>query len=143
MCKSILKHLKHEVMPTPTWTTWSQIMNDFWDLWNFPNCIGAIDGKYMKVQAPPHSGSKFFNYKHSFSVLLALTDAHYKFIVVDIGSYGRNSDGGIFVHSKLGKYLETHLGILQPKQLPRTSCLAPHVIVGDETFPLTIYLMRP
>ena len=27
------------------------------------------------------------------------------------GSYGRNSDGGIFVHSKLEKCLETHLGI--------------------------------
>jgi hypothetical protein len=25
------------------------------------------------------------------------------------GSYGRNSDGGIFAHSKLGRYLETHL----------------------------------
>ena len=27
------------------------------------------------------------------------------------GSYARNNDGGIFAHSKLGKYLETHLGI--------------------------------
>ena len=59
------------------------------------------------------------------------------------GSYGRNSDGGIFAHSKLGKYLETHLGIPDDKQLPGTSCLAPHVIVGDEAFPLKTYLMRP
>ena len=84
-------------MPTPTRTTWSQIVNDFWDLWNFPNCIGAIDGKHVKVQAPPNSGSKFFNYKHSFSVVV-LVDASYKFTVVDIGLYGRNSDGGIFAH---------------------------------------------
>ena len=27
------------------------------------------------------------------------------------GSYGRKSDGGNFVYSKLGKCLETHLGI--------------------------------
>jgi len=74
---------------------------------------------------------------------LALVDALYKFTVVDIGSYGRNDYGGIFAHSKLAKYLETHLGIPEDKQLPRTSCLAPHVIVGDETFPLKIYLMRP
>jgi len=97
----------------------------------------------MKVQAPPNSSSKFFNYKHSFSVLLALVDARYKFTVVDIGSYGRNSDGGTFAHSKLGKYLETHLVILEDKQLPGTSCLARHVIVGDKAFLLKTYLMRP
>jgi hypothetical protein len=131
-------------MPVPTRKTWSQIVNYFSDLWNFPNCIGAIDGKHVNVQAPPNSGSKFFNYKHSFSVvLLALVDAHYKFTVVDIGSYGRKSDGGIFAHPKLGKYLETHLGIPEDKQFPGTSCLTPHVIVGDEAFPLKTYLMRP
>jgi hypothetical protein len=133
-------------MPTPTRTTWLQIVNDFWDLWNFPNCIGAIDGKHVKVQVPPNSSSKFFNYKHSFSVvLLALVDARYKFTVVDIGLCGRNSDGGIFAHSKLGKYvyLEIHLGIPEDKQLPGTSFLSPHVIVGDEAFPVKTYLMRP
>ena len=132
-------------MPTPTRTTWSQIVNDFLDLWNFPNCTGAIKGKRVKVQAPPHSGSKFFNYKHSFFVvLLALVDALYKFTVVGIGSYGRNSAGGIFPHSKLGKYLETHLGIPEDEELPGTSCFfASYLIVGDDAFPLKTYLMRP
>jgi hypothetical protein len=59
------------------------------------------------------------------------------------GSYGRNSDGGIFAHSKLGKYLENPLAIPEDKQHPKTSCLAPHVIMGDEPFPLKTYLMRP
>jgi hypothetical protein len=123
-------------MPTPTRTTWSQIVNNFWDLWNFPNCIGAIDGKHQKIQAPPNSGSQYFKYKHSFSVvLLVLVDARYKFTVVDIGSYGRNGDGGIFAHSKLRKYLETHAGIPEDKQLSGTTCLAPHVM-GDKAFHL-------
>jgi hypothetical protein len=55
----------------------------------------------------------------------------------------RNSDGGIFAHSKLGKYLETHLGIADNKNSPGTSCLALHVIVGEEACPLKTYLMRP
>jgi hypothetical protein len=59
------------------------------------------------------------------------------------GLYGRNSDGGIFAHSKLGKYLETHLGIPEDKQLPGTLCLAPHVIMGDVAFPLKAYLLKP
>jgi hypothetical protein len=100
-------------------TTWSQIANDFWDLCNFPNCTGAIDTKHVRIQAPPNIGSKFFNYKQFFFVvLLALVDARYKSTVVDKGSHGGNSDGGIFVHLKLGKYLETHLGIPEDKWLP-------------------------
>ena len=131
-------------MPTPIRTTSLHIVNEFWVLWNFPNYIGAIDGKHVKIQVPPNSGSKFFSYKHSFSVvLLALVDVHYKFTVVDIGSYGRYSDGGIFAHSRLEKYLETQLGIPEDKQLPGTSCLAPHVTIGVEVFPLKTYLMKP
>ena len=37
VCKSNIKHLTREVMPTLTRTTWSQIVNDFRDLWNFRN----------------------------------------------------------------------------------------------------------
>jgi hypothetical protein len=91
-------------MPTPIRTIESQIVDDVWVLWNFPNYTGAIDGKHVKIQAPPQSGSKFFNYKHTFSVVqLALVDAHYKFTVVYIGSYGRNIDGGIFFTFKTRK----------------------------------------
>jgi len=59
------------------------------------------------------------------------------------GSYGRNSDGGIISHSNLGKYLETYLGLPEIKQLPGTLCLALHVIMGDEVFPLKSYLLKP
>jgi hypothetical protein len=40
-------------MPTPIRTTESQIVNDFSVLWNFPNYIGAIHGKHVKIQPPP------------------------------------------------------------------------------------------
>jgi len=119
-------------------------MNISWVLWNFPNYNGAIDGIHVNIQAPPNSGSKFFNYKHSFFVVqLVLVDAPYKFTLVDIGSYGRNSDGGIFAHSKLGKYSETHPGIPEEKQFPGTLRLAPHVIMGDEAFLLKTCLLKP
>jgi hypothetical protein len=92
-----------------------------------PHCIGAIDGKHMKIHAPPNSGSKFFNYK---VFLLALVDARYKFTVVDVGSYGRNSDGGIFTHSELRKYLKPYLGILEDTQLPGHVMLNPSCYCG-------------
>lgn len=145
VCRAIVKRLGEEFMPSPTEETWRQIAADFWELWDFPNCVGAIDGKHVKIRAPANSGSLFFNYKQTYSiVLLAVVDAKYKFVAVDIGAYGKNSDGGIFSRSKLGVGLEKNtLNIPPENMLPGTTCSAPYVLVGDEAFPLKSYLMRP
>ena len=42
---------------------WVEIAEQFETKWNFGNCIGAIDGNHVLIQAPPKSGSYFFNYK--------------------------------------------------------------------------------
>lgn len=139
-----------EMLPLPTEDKWKIIANDFKLLWNFPNCVGEVDGKHITIQAPSNSGSLYFNYKKTFSiVLIALVDANYNFIAVDVGSYGKNSDGDIFANSNLGNRLQQGtLGIPGNSPLPGTSiddvtCGVPHVIVGDEVFPLKTYLMRP
>lgn len=86
---------------------WMNIAKAFEERWNFPNCIGAIDGKHMLLQKPAKSGSTFYNYKHTFSiVLMALVDADYKFIYVDVGAQGRISDAGVFNNCKLSSLLE-------------------------------------
>jgi hypothetical protein len=134
-----------EVMPEPSEEQWKAIATDFWNIWNFPNCIGAVDGKHVNIEAPANSGSVYFNYKKTFSVvLLALVDATYNFIMIDVGSFGRSSDGGIFSHSALGRRMENgSLNIPLDSCLPGTNIKAPFVIVGDEAFPLKTYLMRP
>lgn len=69
---------------------WLKIADEFYSMWNFPNCIGAIDGKHCRIQAPANTGSAFHNYKGYFSfVLMAIVDARYRFIWVDIGNYGK------------------------------------------------------
>jgi hypothetical protein len=75
---------------------------------------------------------------------MALFDTHYRFIAVDIETYGKNSDGGIFSNSNLGKALERKkLNISDGKSLPGTIEKLPFTIIGDEAFPLKTYLLRP
>jgi hypothetical protein len=55
-------------MATPTNQQWSEIAEGFQDKWQFPNCLGALDGKHVLIFAPKKSGTMFFNYKKTFSV---------------------------------------------------------------------------
>ena len=83
---------------------WLQKATSFEKLWKFPHCVGSIDGKHVQITAPGNTGSLYYNYKNTFSiVLLALVDAHLQFLAIDVGAYGRNSDGEIFANSNLGK----------------------------------------
>lgn len=91
VCQAIWTVLQPLYLPKPSCDLWSQIAEDFLSKWQFPNCLGAIDGRHMQIQAPPNSGFEFFNYKKYFSlVLMASCDASYKFTWLDIGQYGKN-----------------------------------------------------
>lgn len=69
-CKIISENLIDELMLTPTEEMWKNIAHDFYQMWNFPNCIGVMDRKHVTIQAPPNTGSMFFNYKKTFSSFL-------------------------------------------------------------------------
>ncbi|CAK9296958.1 unnamed protein product [Gordionus sp. m RMFG-2023] len=48
-------------MMVPTLEMFEEVAQGFEEMWNFPNCIGAIDGKHCKTNKPPHTGTQFFN----------------------------------------------------------------------------------
>lgn len=102
-----------------------------------------MDGKHIVIKQPKNSGSYFFNYKGSFSVvLLALADANYKFLYVDVGCNGRISDGGVFRNSSLSSAMENNLlNIPMPRYIG--DVLLPYVIVADDAFPLKENIMKP
>lgn len=82
------------LIPNPTKEQFIKIEHEFRVRWNFPNTLGCLDGK----QCPGKSGSIYYNYKDFFSmVLFALVDSKYKFIAIDVGSYGREGDARIFL----------------------------------------------
>lgn len=71
---------------------WENVAAGFQEGWQFPNCLGAIDRKHVNVRSPQLSGSMYFNYKGTFSiVLMAVVDADYRFLYVDAGTQGRVS----------------------------------------------------
>ncbi|CAN7946704.1 unnamed protein product, partial [Ixodes hexagonus] len=129
-------------MRAPTEETWTGIADDFNAIWNFPNCIGAIHGKHIAVET---RGSATFNFKKTHSIiLLAVVDAHRKFVMVDIGEYGCCNDSGVFRQCPIGqKMMSGTLGLPCPRALPSHARNMPFVLVGDEAFPLLENLMRP
>lgn len=131
-------------MPS-TAAEWESIAKVFEERWNFPNCLGALDGKHVQIQAPANSGSEYFNYKHTNSiVLMALADGEYKFTYVDVGAFGRDSDGGVFGRCTLSKALEDNsINMPPPKPLTNDSPAIPYVVVADDAFPMKPYLMKP
>ncbi|GFT82583.1 DDE Tnp4 domain-containing protein [Trichonephila clavipes] len=100
----------------------------------FSRCCGAIDGKLVLIKRPPGSGSVYYNYKKTYSIILfAVVDADYCFTYVDVGGNGRANDSAVFRNSSLNIAMENK-AIGFPED---------HVIIGDDAFPLRPDLMKP
>lgn len=126
---------------------WKQIAEEYFLKWNFPNCLGALDGKHVHIFAPNKSGSFYFNYKSTFSInLMALVDANYRFVMVDIGGYGSSADSTIFKNCSFGKsWIDNpeKLNIPANAPLPGATKPVPYVLIAGEAFGLKSTIMRP
>ena len=80
VCDAIVAEYGRDSLVTPrTEEEWRSVALAFQNRWNFPHCVGAIDGKHVAIKKPAKSGSRFFNHKGFFSiVLLAVVDADYR-----------------------------------------------------------------
>jgi len=52
---------------------WKNVANNFFQQWQFPHCIGSLDGKHVHIQPPPNSGSLYDNCKHFNSIVLLMS----------------------------------------------------------------------
>ena len=135
-----------EAICTPdTAEGWKDIANLFQQRWNYPNCIGAMDGKHIAIKKPPGTGKEFFNYKKFCSiVMLAIIDADYKFIWVDIGANGAASDAQIWNSCEFNSALANdYLPLPPPEPLPHDTEPVPYHLIADEAFALSTTLMKP
>jgi len=87
--------LRDEYWPTPTTEMCLNIDENCANRWNFLCCIWCTDGKNTEIKFPARSGSKFYDYKHFFSILLhAAIDSKCRLSTVGIGAVGRQMDAG-------------------------------------------------
>ena len=91
-----------------------------------------------------HSSFYINSGTHSI-VLLACCDVIYLFTMIDIGSAGRNSDGGVYSHLQFGQALELNeIGLPAPDLLPNTTgTRCPYLFTADDAFPLKTWMMKP
>jgi len=49
-CQAIWEALNEEYLRPPTSTEeWKNIAKEYIELWNFPHCVGAIDGEHLAI----------------------------------------------------------------------------------------------
>ena len=145
-CRLIYRTLKGRYLCTPrTHQEWMKISSDFNKRWQFPHLLGLVDGKHIRIDKPPKTGSTYFNYKGYFSiVLLGICDSDYKFIYVDVGAEGKASDGGIWNHSTFAQHMLDPCNPLDiPEPVPLNNVNTPFYLIGDSAFKLLPNLMKP
>ncbi|CAH1971582.1 unnamed protein product [Acanthoscelides obtectus] len=93
-CSAIWQQLVEVHMARPTQEDFKNIANDYYRLWQFPMCLGSIDGKHCRMKCPAKSGSSFYNYKQYFSIILqGVADANKRFISIEVGGKNKVMEG--------------------------------------------------
>lgn len=109
VCSVIRKLLMPIYSPRINENSWLRITHDYEQLWQLPNCLGALDGRHFGLKKPPHSGSLFYNYRHFFStVLLATCNAYKRFTWFNLGDFGKFQlfiiHKHVFFYQSISKY---------------------------------------
>lgn len=67
--KTVFQAIKENLiseLPHPSEEQFIRIAAEFDQKWNFPNVIGCLDGKHVRIRCPNSTGSIHYNYKDFF-----------------------------------------------------------------------------
>ena len=110
----------------------SLVAKRFFDRFQFPNCVGAVDDTHISIMKPSaeNDPSSYLDYKKDYSIhLQAVCDADTRVLFYHVGAPGKNNDGGVMELSGLKNLLEEG-------RVP-----ARYHLIGDPAFPLHVNLL--
>jgi hypothetical protein len=146
VCNALIAEYQDEHMKCPeNAEEWKEIARGFEKRWNFPHALGALDGKHIRIRNPARAGSLYYNYKGFFSIILmALVDADYRFIWVEVGANGASSDAQIFNSCELKEaILDGSIDFPAPEPIVEGDQDVPYFLIGDDAFALRTWMMKP
>jgi len=137
-------NLSSKHLAVPDHDRFLDIAVKFRERWNFPNVIGCINGRHIRIKCRTKAGSLLYNYKQFFfPQYYKVSQILSGLIFIDIGAYDKQSDGGTFSASTLYHFLEDFESALpKPASFEGSGTEMPFVILGDEPCPLKTYPMK-
>jgi hypothetical protein len=146
VCNALISEYPDQQMKCPeNAEEWKEIARGFEKRWNFPHALGALDGKHIRIRNPARASSLYYNYKGFFSIILmALVDADYRFIWVEVGANGASSDAQIFNSCELKEaILDDSIDFPAPEHIVEGDQNLPYFLIGDDAFALRTWMMKP
>ena len=141
---AITQHLLPKYAKMPCQDRLREIVQEFETLWGFPQVVGAVDGTHIPILKPTECPSDYYNRKGFYSILIqGVVDSQGCFIDVNIGRLARKS-ARCKSTSNSTFYREATSGNLLPDWKRVINHVdVPLLILGNPTYPLLPWLMKP
>ena len=141
--EAIVNKLLGQYIKFPTGEAQREVIRGFERKWNFPQCVGAIDGSHIPVQAPLLNHTDYYNRKGWYSVLVqAIVDHRYLFLNINVGWPGSVHDARVFANSAIYAQVKAKQ-ILQGDVRKICGQDVPPFLIGDSAYPLLPWLLKP
>lgn len=133
-------------MLVPITADYEQVAKRFENIWKFPNCIVAlVDCKHYRIKHPQHSGTMYFNYKKTLSVVLLIRGLLMTITCFRCWRLWKTKRWWDLKGVRFGKVFlnKTICVYYRKKCFLEINIKVPHVFIGYEAFLLHGNVMKP
>ena len=141
VCYAICEHMGPLLIRLPK--TEEGKTKNFFNFWQFPQCLWAVDGTHIDIKQPSDNASDFINRKGRFSLnVQACCDYSCQFMDVVVKWPGSIHDARMLINSGLNEKLRSGAIPKCLKHVVSDEDPIPVVILDDPAYPLLPYLMK-